>query len=170
MLKPNSRLVATANNSTNIASFLMNVRNYSMIAEPTHNCWQEVGKLNGRSLCKSRLHEGKLAYALDDHTVQLLHLANGKLELLKTGHTKRINNVVLGGGAILTASNDGSVRLYDERVFKQVGCFKSKFNGEHRKPELVLFGGDGWSQHHSRWRHGKLAFLGCANSCLVAVL
>jgi len=77
-------------------------------------------------LCKSRLQDGKLAYALDDHTVQLLHLENGKLELLKTGHSKRINNVVLMADVVLTASNDGSVRLYDERLFKQVGCFRSK--------------------------------------------
>lgn len=84
-----------------------------MIAEPTHNCWRQVAKLNGRSLSQSHLHNGKLAYALDDHTVQLLHLATGKLETLKTGHTKRINNIVLGDATILTASNDGSVRLYD---------------------------------------------------------
>jgi WD40 repeat protein len=114
-----------------------------IMIEETHSPLHQIATLGCQTVSSARLPDGRMGYGMSNHSVQLLDLTRSTVETLKTNHTKRLNKFDVHGDTLATSSNDGSVRLYDLRTFKQTMMLKSNQISDRRKPGRVLFGDSG---------------------------
>lgn len=133
MVTPNSRQMLKLIKLINRSSFI-----HVIIMIEENIGWDKLASLTDRAVCQAKISGGKIAYGLANHTVEVFNPVSKKIETLKTGHTKRLNCVSDYDTNILTCGNDGAVKLFDERIFKQVCHFKSNQINYLREPIRIF--------------------------------
>ncbi|XP_034251857.1 THO complex subunit 6 [Thrips palmi] len=106
-------------------SFKIQVPLYRDRSEPT-----DVNCLVYNSL------ENHLYAGCGDNNIYVFNLEDGKLIRTLKGHTNYIHSIHMSDNQLVSASEDGTVRLWEARKSSQTGVIKPYTNGRLARPEL----------------------------------